>query len=417
MTPTIHNNEQSSLQNEQQQEHQPPKAKAIETSPPSQERASVESEPQRSAPAVAQSATGKARATTIQGPSIAVAPPLLTTVPVKDPPGHVVPYKRYRDWKEKKTYNVVRPIAAGGYGSVLEVQLDGKPYALKVCDADDCKKKYSYDREAKALGRTDNCHIIKLHAAFQERGHLCLVLELANKSLEDVLRQTKRLALDDAKHYARGIAAGLDYLHQNSIIHRDIKPNNILLSGADSREVKLADFGLALWFGATRKTMLGACGTNDYLAPEMSGCKPYTTQADVYSFGVTVYRMVTGSLPKGRLAKIQGNMAKAFFEQVLHKNPEVRFDIQQASAHAFLQVDRGGEEQSTEDRIGSLIVKRPPEAILEEREQKRVRQDTPHPPAEDGNKNARAVGRASTLPISTTTKPTFSKEEKPVHSN
>ncbi|KAF9110741.1 hypothetical protein BGX30_007872, partial [Mortierella sp. GBA39] len=69
----------------------------------------------------------------------------------------------------------------GGYGSVLKVQVDGKLYALKVCDADDPNKKDSYDREAKALRRMNNCHIIKLHAAFQERGHLCLVLELANK--------------------------------------------------------------------------------------------------------------------------------------------------------------------------------------------------------------------------------------------
>ncbi|KAF9537064.1 hypothetical protein EC957_008890 [Mortierella hygrophila] len=277
-------------------------------------------------------------------------------------------HTRYRDWKEKKTYDVVRPIAAGGYGSVLKVQLDGKLYALKVCDVDDPNKKDSYDREAKALKRTNNCHIIKLHAAFQERRHLCLALELANKSLEDVLRQTKRLPLDDAKHYARGIAAGLDYLHQRSIVHRDIKPNNVLLFGVDSREVKLADFGLAL---------------------RLDGKKKSTRQ---------------------------GTTEKAFFEQVLHKNPNVRFDIQQARAHAFLQVDQNGEEQSTEDNIGSSLSKRPPEAILEEREEKRARQDAPHPREEERDEVARTVAHASTLPKFITTKTTTSKADKPVHS-
>ncbi|KAF8923872.1 polo-like kinase 3, partial [Haplosporangium gracile] len=192
---------------------------------------------------------------------------------------------RYRDWQAKETYDVVRPVAAGGYGSALEVQKESKPFALKVCNADDPNKKESYDREVKALRRTDNCHVIKPHASFQERRHLCLVLELANKSLEKVLRQTKRLSLDDAKHYARGIVAGLDYLHQKAIVHRDIKPNNILLCGVDSQEVKLADFGLALWLGGKRKTILGACGTDGYQAPEMSGSTPYNTQVDVYSFG------------------------------------------------------------------------------------------------------------------------------------
>ncbi|KAF9121495.1 hypothetical protein BGX30_002557, partial [Mortierella sp. GBA39] len=161
----------------------------------------------------------------------------------------------------------------------------------------------------------------------------------------------------------------------------------------------------------------GACGTDDYQAPEMSGSAPYSSQVDVYSFGVALFRMVTGSLPKGRLARIQGIAAKAFFEQVLHKNPDVRFDIQQARAHTFLQVDQNGEEQSTEDSIGPLLSKRPPEAILEEREEKRARQDTPHPREEDKDKVARTVGRASTLPISITTKTTTSKEEKPVHSH
>ena len=95
MTPTLHNNEQPSLQHEQQQEHQPPKAETTETSP-SQERASgtpVEEESQRSPPAVTQNAKDKARVTTTQGPLVEVAPPLLATVPVKVPPGYVVPYK------------------------------------------------------------------------------------------------------------------------------------------------------------------------------------------------------------------------------------------------------------------------------------------------------------------------------------
>ncbi|KAK3837920.1 MAG: kinase-like domain-containing protein [Linnemannia elongata] len=420
MTATIHNNEQTSLQHEQQQEHQLSKAKTTVTSSPLQKHASGTPKVEHSPPAVTQNEKDKAGATTTQGPSIEIAPPLPTTVPVKVPPGYVVPYKRYRDWKEKKTYDVVRPIAAGGYGSVLGVNLDRKLYALKVCDADDTNKKDSFDRETKALRRTDNCHIIKLHAAFQERGHLCLVLELANKSLENVLRQTKKLTLDDAKHYARGIAAGLDYLHQISIVHRDIKPDNILLFGVDSREVKLADFGLALSLGGKRRTIRGACGTGDYQAPEMSGSTPYNTQADVYSFGVTVYRMITGGLHKGRLARVQGTTAKAFFEQVLHKNPNVRFDIQQAKTHAFLQVDQDGEEQSTDDSIGSSLSKRLPETILEEREQKRARQYTPHPRAEDRDKDARTartVGLATTLPNITTAKPTTSKEETPAHSH
>ncbi|KAF8923157.1 hypothetical protein BGZ47_004991, partial [Haplosporangium gracile] len=100
----------------------------------------------------------------------------------------------------------------------------------------------------------------------------------------------------------------------------------------------------------------------------------------------------------------QGIGARSFFEQVLHKNPNVRCDTQQAMAHAFLEAGQEGEEQGVEDNAGSLLSKRPSEVVLDERERKRACQDTHDCKSQD--KDLQTALHASTLPATTAPKAT-----------
>jgi serine/threonine protein kinase len=118
---------------------------------------------------------------------------------------------------------------------------------------------------------------------------------------------------------------------------------------------------------------------------------------------------------KKKKKRRHGISAKSFFDQVLHKNPDVRFDIQQAMTHAFLKTC-DGEDQGTEDSIGSLLSKRTSDVVLDEREQKRARQD--NQPNEVGEQLvARVISiPTTTIPITTALKSSLT-QAKVVHSH
>lgn len=128
-----------------------------------------------------------------------------------------------------------------------------------------------------------------------------MYLELVSGgSLEDVMYPTggeqTQLSLFAAHNYGNQILSGLEYLHANAVIHRDLKPGNFLVT--TEGELKLADFGASFDMGSmTRNYNQTTVGTPMYMAPEVVIRDNHTTASDVWSFGVMMFEMVTGKLP------------------------------------------------------------------------------------------------------------------------
>jgi serine/threonine protein kinase len=142
-------------------------------------------------------------------------------------------------------------------------------------------------------------YVVSIHAVVQpEEGIPYLVMEqLAGPTLADLL-QRKGLTPEQAAEITIQTAEGLAAAHAAGLVHRDVKPGNIMFDGEGGR-AKIMDFGLARWEDApSGLPQEGAVvGTPDYMSPEQAGAKPLDVRTDIYSLGVTLYEMLTGALP------------------------------------------------------------------------------------------------------------------------
>jgi serine/threonine protein kinase len=136
-----------------------------------------------------------------------------------------------------------------------------------------------------------------------EDGYLILVMEnMVGGDLESLIRRTGRFKVEDAVWYGLQIAQGLAAAHAAGLVHRDVKPENVLLS-ADPREAKLTDFGIVAERDVSSPTSVLRGGSIGYAAPEqwhLAG-KYLDGRSDLYSLGVTLYRMLTGHMPFGEV--------------------------------------------------------------------------------------------------------------------
>ena len=152
-------------------------------------------------------------------------------------------------------------------------------------------------REARAAASLGHENIAAVFDFGEEDGTQYLVLEhLSGGSLEERLPPGKPLPEDDVRAIAGQLAAGLAHAHAHGIVHRDLKPSNVLFD--NEGRAKLADFGIAHARGEATLTEAGTIlGTAAYLSPEQAAGEQTGPPADVYSFGVILYRMLTGRLP------------------------------------------------------------------------------------------------------------------------
>ena len=153
-------------------------------------------------------------------------------------------------------------------------------------------------RETEVLRRLRHRHIVQLYEAGQAQGTLYIAMEYAQGgSLAQRLAGGRMLDLRTAIAILTQIASALDHAHRQGVIHRDVKPSNILFA-ADGRTL-LADFGIARAVGLTRLTQTGtAMGTPEYISPEQAeGSRELDHRTDIYSLGVVAYQMLTGHVP------------------------------------------------------------------------------------------------------------------------
>jgi len=202
-------------------------------------------------------------------------------------------------------YVVQERIGAGGMGKVYRARQEvlGRDVAIKFLSehlTHDPSYRKRFMREARAANRIHHEHIIDITDFGEtEDGLVYLAMEyLDGTPLNELIAQGS-VPLARAAHIGLQVARALGRAHELSVVHRDIKPDNIyLLRGYDGDFVKLLDFGLAHIAGELRVTATGTVfGTPEYMAPEQARGAPMTAAADVYSLGCVIYEMLTGQLP------------------------------------------------------------------------------------------------------------------------
>jgi len=139
-------------------------------------------------------------------------------------------------------------------------------------------------------------HLVKLYSYFEDPNFVYIVLELCRKrSLMELHKRRKAITEPETRYFLHQILLGCLYLHENKIIHRDLKLGNVFLN--DNMEVKIGDFGLATkvdYDGERKRTL---CGTPNYIAPEVLGKKGHSYEVDVWSLGCILYTLLVGKPP------------------------------------------------------------------------------------------------------------------------
>ncbi|KAG6491345.1 hypothetical protein ZIOFF_052684 [Zingiber officinale] len=189
-------------------------------------------------------------------------------------------------------------LSEGGFGSVFRGELDsGQWIAVKQYKHASSQGEREFRSEVHLLGQLRHKYVVMLLGSCSERNHRLLVYEyVCNGSLEQHLSKNSSSLLTWGQRLkiAIGVAKGLNYLHQNNIIHRDMRPNNILLT--HEYEAMLGDFGLSR--KQRNESVLVSenkvVGTIGYLAPEYTERGRLSTKSDVYSFGVVLLELITG---------------------------------------------------------------------------------------------------------------------------
>src|SRR5690606_18262361 len=153
-----------------------------------------------------------------------------------------------------------------------------------------------FQLEAKTIARLQHPHILPLYDYGTQEDIVYLVMAYADGGTLDDYVVDGPMPLPLVEKFLREIAGALDYAHRRGVIHRDIKPGNILMDGEG--HALLADFGIVkLAEGGTNLTGTGVVGTPAYMAPEQAQGAPIDARADIYSLGVVVYQMLTGKQP------------------------------------------------------------------------------------------------------------------------
>ncbi|CAI5984309.1 unnamed protein product [Closterium sp. NIES-65] len=209
-------------------------------------------------------------------------------------------------------------IAVGASGEVRKGTYDGETVAVKVLKGEG-KDPYAnvaeFRREVVTLMSCGQCpQLLKfLGVCIDFRQRICIVTKfMEGGTLNDLLRrrQGKSLSLNDAVNVARDVAQAMAFLHKNGMIHRDLKSANILLDKEGHAVV--GDFGVARLKGE-RGEMTKEVGTYRWMAPEAFGTSPWpvTHKADVYSFGIVLWEVLTGGVPFADYSPLQAAVAVA----------------------------------------------------------------------------------------------------------
>jgi serine/threonine-protein kinase len=230
-------------------------------------------------------------------------------------------------------YRLDSRLGAGGMSTVfmaIDTVLE-RPVAVKLLAehlADDEAFVARFRREALAAARLQHPNIVQVFDSGLDEpsGRHYIVMEyVEGPSCADLIRDQGVLDIDQAVGIVRDACHGLDYAHRAGVVHRDVKPGNLLIS-KDTGAVKLADFGIAKAAEQTRITQVGSVlGTAAYLSPEQATGAESTPASDIYSLGVCAYQFLSGRLPHeyGSLTELALKQQNDEIEPIRSFRPEV----------------------------------------------------------------------------------------------
>ncbi|CAL9218366.1 unnamed protein product [Arabidopsis halleri] len=252
-------------------------------------------------------------------------------------------------------YHVIELVGEGSFGRVYKGRrkYTGQTVAMKFImkQGKSDKDIHSLRQEIEILRKLKHENIIEMLDSFENAREFCVVTEFAQGELFEILEDDKCLPEEQVQAIAKQLVKALHYLHSNRIIHRDMKPQNILI-GAGS-VVKLCDFGFARAMSTNTVVLRSIKGTPLYMAPELVREKPYNRTVDLWSLGVILYELYVGQPPfytNSVYALIQHIVKdpvkypdemspyfKSFLKGLLNKEPQNRLTWPALLEHPFVK--------------------------------------------------------------------------------
>ncbi|XP_077601078.1 serine/threonine-protein kinase PLK2-like isoform X2 [Stigmatopora nigra] len=254
-----------------------------------------------------------------------------------------------------KCYCRGKVLGKGGFAKCFELTdlSTSKVYAAKIIPHARVSKPHQrekIDREIELHRLLHHKHIVHFYHHFEDKENIYILLEYCSrKSLAHILKARKVLTEPEVRYYLRQIVSGLRYLHEQEILHRDLKLGNFFVS--ESMELKVGDFGLAAKLepaGNRRKTI---CGTPNYLSPEVLNKQGHGCESDIWALGCVMYTMLLGRPPfettnlketyrcireaRYTLPSSLSPQAKQLIASLLAKVPEERPNLEYILRHDF----------------------------------------------------------------------------------
>ncbi|XP_059146035.1 serine/threonine-protein kinase PLK1-like [Physella acuta] len=256
------------------------------------------------------------------------------------------------------TYLRGRLLGKGGFARCYEILNinTNKIYAGKIISKTRISKPHQKQkilREVQLQKNLKHRHVVEFNSYFEDDSNVYIILEnCSRKSLVHVLKHRKCLTEPEVRYYLRQLVDGVDYIHGNQIIHRDLKLGNMLLNS--DMELKLADFGLATKVDFAGEKKMTVCGTPNYIAPEVLQKKGHSFEADIWAVGCITYALLVGRPPfetttlKETYLRITENnyslpsslstSAKNLIRKCLHPEPTSRPTLHDILSDEFLTV-------------------------------------------------------------------------------
>jgi eukaryotic-like serine/threonine-protein kinase len=246
-----------------------------------------------------------------------------------------------------KRYRRVRLLGHGGMATVElahDTELD-RPVAIKRLAenlAANEEYKQRFLREARLAARLSHPNIVAVYDAGAENGVPYIVMEyVEGENLSDLVRRRRRLEPAEAVALALQACWGLEIAHDAGLVHRDIKPQNLLITPDGT--LKIADFGIARSLDGTQLTQAGTVlGTAAYLAPEQAAGDQVTAAADIYALGAVLYELLTGRPPyeADSLAELFAKQTEGSITPLRELAPAAPARLEDAVMHALARVPK-----------------------------------------------------------------------------